>query len=110
MDRCPPHFDEGEPFRVDIDAQRVETPIREGDGRTESHITQPDERYPQAVPGQGTITRGGPAAPRFLTPTVPLMRFCGRSCPTRIAARPEPGAKQCRSARGAAGPEHPPGL
>src|SRR2546427_6361809 len=54
----PPPFGEAEPSRVDIDARRVETPIREGDRRTESNITQPDERYPQTVPGQEIITRG----------------------------------------------------
>jgi len=76
MNRCPPHFDEGEPLRVDIDAERVETPIGEGDGRAESNITQAYERYGQAVPGQVNISGGSSRAP-FLTPTVPLMRFCG---------------------------------
>src|SRR5437867_11048275 len=56
MKRCPAHFDKGESLRVDIDAERVETAIGEGDGRTESNITQAYERYGHAVLAKGHIS------------------------------------------------------
>src|SRR2546428_611566 len=62
MKRCPAHFDKGESLRIDIDAERVETPIGEGDGRTESNITQAYERYGQAVLAQGHISGGSSSA------------------------------------------------
>ena len=77
MDRCPAHLDEGEPLQVDIDTERVEPPIGEGDGGTESDVTQADERYGHLALAHGTISTrasGGPS----MTLTVPLMRFCGR--------------------------------
>src|SRR3989442_4990978 len=60
--RAQTQFDPGESRRVDFDAERVETPIGEGDGRTESNITQAYERYGQAVLAQGHISGGSSSA------------------------------------------------
>ena len=56
MDRCPAYLHEGQALRIDIDAERVETAIGEGDGRAESDVPQADERYGHPAPVQRTIS------------------------------------------------------
>ena len=65
VDRCPPGFDLGYPFRVDVDANGFEATVGERDCGTEPDISETDEGNALALCGHDTRSSFGSSELRF---------------------------------------------